>query len=196
MSDQDAFERILASLHDATLNAAQWPVPSALIDEACGIQGNALLPHLRQFARVQQTLAKAEALGASVTGLLDTHRIGVIHLDRHGRIVEANDRARAILRHGDGLSDRGGLLYARVPADALPTSSAPPCVHAVAVRGAGQTRGCPAGGLWGSTRRCAGADCRAGAGVPYRFRPSGRDSGPHAGGEPNSGLVGRRQDRA
>ena len=26
MSDQDAFERILASLHDATLNAAQWPV--------------------------------------------------------------------------------------------------------------------------------------------------------------------------
>ena len=43
MSDQDTFDRILGSLHDATLNAAQWPATSALIDEACGIQGNALL---------------------------------------------------------------------------------------------------------------------------------------------------------
>ena len=255
MSDQDAFERILTSLHDTELDAAQWPATSALIDEACGIQGNALLvsegrqdamrvlffglyyrgqrhadwereyldiyhpideriprarqlpdshlvhvtelytaeelqtsptynealprgraqdslnvhlggldgssigwslndpvtpngwessqimlikgllPHLRQFIRVQQTLAKAEALGASVTDLLDNPRVGVIHLDRHGRIVEANDRARAILHRGDGVSDQEGFLHARVPADqarlerlladALPTSSAP-----------------------------------------------------------------------
>ena len=255
MSDQDAFDRILAALHAATLDAAQWPATSALIDEACGMQGNALLvsegppdaarvlffglyyrgqrredwereyldiyhpldermprarrlpdshlvhvtelytaeelqtsptynealpranaqdslnvrldgldgssigwslqdpvasdgwassqltllkgllPHLRHFVRVQQTLAKAQALGASVTELLDTHRIGVIHLDRHGRIVEANDRARTILRRGDGMSDRGGFLRARRPPDqarlerlvaaALPTSSAP-----------------------------------------------------------------------
>ena len=254
MSDQDAFERILASLHDATLDAVQWPATSALIDEACGIQGNALLvsegrqdamrvlffglyyrgqrhadwereyldiyhpideriprarqlpyshlvhvtelytaeelqtsptynealpwgsaqnslnvhlggldgssigwslndpvtptgwesspltlikgllPHLRQFVRVQQTLAKAEALGASVTDLLDNPRVGIIHLDRHGQIVEANDRALAILRRGDGVSEQEGFLYARVPADearlerlvaaALPTSSA------------------------------------------------------------------------
>ena len=94
-----------------------------------------LLPHLRQFVRVQQTLAKAEALGASMTGLLDNPRVGVIHLDRRGRIIETNDRARAILRHGDGLSDRGGFLRAHMPADqgrlerlladALPTSNAP-----------------------------------------------------------------------
>ena len=58
----------------------------------------ALLPHIRQFVRVRQTLVKAEALGASVTALLDTPRVGVIHLDRDGRVVEANDRARAILR--------------------------------------------------------------------------------------------------
>ena len=48
--------------------------------------------------------------------------------------MEANDRARAILRHGDGLLDRGGVLSARVPADrdrlerlvadALPTAGA------------------------------------------------------------------------
>ena len=255
MSDQDAFDRILAALHAATLDTAQWPATSALLDEACGMQGNALLisegppdaarvlffglyyrgqrrvdwereyldiyhpidermprarrlpdshlvhvtelytaeelqtsptynealpranaqdslnvrldgldgssigwslqdpvasdgwassqltllkgllPHLRHFVRVQQTLAKAQALGASVTELLDNARVGVIHLDRHGRIVAANDRARAILRRGDGVADRGGFLHARVPADqarlerlvaaALPTSSVP-----------------------------------------------------------------------
>ena len=94
----------------------------------------ALLPHLRQFVRVRQTLVKAEALGASVTELLDTPRVGVLHLDRDGRVVEANDRARALLRHGDGLSDRDGVLSTRVLADrarlarlvagALPTSGA------------------------------------------------------------------------
>ena len=237
MSDQDAFERILASLYDAMLDDALWPATSALIDEACGMQGNALLvgegpkddvralflglyyrgerredwereyldiyhpidesvqrfrqlpdsrlvhthdlytaeelktspayqeglrrfsgqdglrarldgpdsshyawvtadpvapggweapqvalmrgllPHIRQFIRVRQALTHTEALGASVTGLLDNTRVGVIHLDRRGRIVAANDRARDILRRGDGLSDRDGVLRARAPAD-------------------------------------------------------------------------------
>ena len=237
MSDQDAFERILASLYDAMLDEALWPATSALIDEACGMQGNALLvgegpkddvralflglyyrgerredwereyldiyhpidesvqrfrqlpdsrlvhthdlytaeelktspayqeglrrfsgqdglrarldgpdsshyawvtadpvtpggweapqvallrgllPHIRQFIRVRQALVNAAALGTSVTGLLDNRRIGVIHLDRYGRIVAANDRARDILRRGDGLSDRDGVLRARAPAD-------------------------------------------------------------------------------
>ena len=256
MSDQDAFEHILASLYEATLDDTLWPVTSALIDEACGIQGNALLvgagppddvrvlfaqayyrgqrwedlehdylahyhpidervprvrqlpdsrlvhvtelytaeelqtsptynelmargsardgwnvrldgpdgshitwsisdpvtqggwadsqltlikgllPHIRQFICVQQALAKAEALGTSVTDLLDNPRVGVIHLDRRGQIMEANDRARHILRHGDGVSDRGGVLRGRLPADqgrlekllaaALPTSSTVP----------------------------------------------------------------------
>lgn len=49
--------------------------------------------------------------------------------------MEANDRSRAILRHGDGLTDQGRMLRARLPDDqdrleqllavALPTSSAP-----------------------------------------------------------------------
>ena len=43
MSDQDAFERILASLYDAMLDDTRWPATSALIDEACGLTGNALL---------------------------------------------------------------------------------------------------------------------------------------------------------
>ena len=42
MSDQDAFERVLASLHEAMLDDTQWPATSALIDEACGILGSAL----------------------------------------------------------------------------------------------------------------------------------------------------------
>ncbi len=93
-----------------------------------------LLPHIRQFVRVQQALAKTEALGTSVTDLLDNPRVGVIHLDRRGQIVAVNDCARTILLHGDALSDRGGVLRARVPDDhvrlerlvaaALPTSSA------------------------------------------------------------------------
>ena len=255
MSDQDAFGRILASLYDAMLDDTRWPATSALIDEACGIQGNALvvsqgqkddmrplfvglyyrgqrredwermwlevylpidecvprfrqlpdsrvvhasalytaeelktslayneglpwgsaqdgvrvrldgpdgsnitwatadpvspngwkssqlamitglLPHIRQFVRVQQTLVKAGALGASMGDLLDNSRLGVIHLDRRGQIVAANDRARSILRHGDGVVDRDGFLCARSPADhvrlerlladALSTSGAP-----------------------------------------------------------------------
>ena len=43
MSEQNAFERILASLHDATLDDTHWPATAALIDEACGLTGNALL---------------------------------------------------------------------------------------------------------------------------------------------------------
>lgn len=235
MSDQDAFDRILASLHAAMLDDTHWPATSALIDEACGIQGSALvvsggpkddirvlfaqayyrgqyredwvheylgtyhpidervprirqlpdsrvvhitdlytaaelktsptyneamlrfnaqdglnvrldgpegsniiwaiadpvtpegwtapqltllsgvLPHLRQFVRIRQALAKAEARGASMIELLENPRMGIISLDQRGRIVSVNDRARTILRHGDGLSDRDGELCADRP---------------------------------------------------------------------------------
>ena len=76
-----------------------------------------LLPHIRQFVRVRQALSDAGALGASLSELLDSTRSGVIQLERRGRIVEANDRARDMLRRGDGLFDRGGFLHARLPAD-------------------------------------------------------------------------------
>ena len=255
MSSQDPFDRILASLYDAMLDDTLWPATSALIDEACGLQGSALgvgrgpkddvqvisaglhyrgvrredlereyfevyhpvdeavprlrqlpdsrvvhvtdlytaeelrtsptynelllrsrsqdglrvrlaepdgshiswlitdpvapggwespqltlikglLPHIRQFVRVRTVLVGAEALSESLTGLLDNSRVGVLHLDSRGRIMEANDRARAILRRGDGLVDKGGVLEARVRADtdrlgkllarALPASGKP-----------------------------------------------------------------------
>jgi len=47
--------------------------------------------------------------------LLDTTGSGVIQLDRRGRIVEVNDRARDLLRTGDGLFDERGFLFARTP---------------------------------------------------------------------------------
>ena len=239
MGDQDAFERTVASLHDAMLDDSRWPGASTLIDEACGLTGNdlivsegpkddvrvlfvgaycrgqrredqerdylenyyptdervprvcrlpdsrlvhvedlltaeelktsptynemllrtggqdsmnarldgpdgssiiwglrdpvasdgwgsariamveGLLPHIRQFVRVRQALVRAEARNTTVTALLDNPRVGVLHLDRRGRIIEANDRARSILRHGDGLADGNGTLRARAPADQL-----------------------------------------------------------------------------
>ena len=76
-----------------------------------------LLPHVRQTVRVQQALAGAGALGASLAKLLDTTGLGIVQLDGRGRIVAANDRARDVLRTGSGLFDEGGFLYARAPED-------------------------------------------------------------------------------
>ena len=238
MNPLDAYEDILASLHQAALDDACWPAASALIDDACGIRGNALvvgkgsspangdilfasfcyegvrhpdrerwyfdhffpidervpriarapdsrlipitelytreelksspaynealprggyqnglnvrldardgssivwtlagpatsgawesarlrlverlLPHIRQFVLVRQALAAADALGASLSALLDNSRIGVLHLDRRGRLLAANAPALDILRRGRGLSDEGGTLHAWLPAD-------------------------------------------------------------------------------
>ena len=69
-----------------------------------------LLPHLHHFVRVRMVLADAAALASSLTGLLDNSRLSVIQLDRHGRIVAANDEAGSLLGQGTDLSDKGGSL--------------------------------------------------------------------------------------
>ena len=76
-----------------------------------------LLPHVRQFVVVRHALVEAGALGESLAGLLDVAGTGVIHLDRRGRVIAANDRAVELLRQGDRLSDRDGVLRAARPAD-------------------------------------------------------------------------------
>ena len=234
MSERHLFDRILVSLHEATIDASRWPVTSSLIDEACGTKGSYLLfghgklqsdvfffskefclggerrtdieenyfntyylvdervprirslpdsqlvhvadlyteqekrislayneclphthtqnsllvrldgpgasqivwniadpiegggwrsaqvemiqrilPHVRHFVNLRRALADAEAVGFSLSRLLDSKSCGVIQLDPHGRIVETNDFAAALLREQDGLSDRGGFLTAR-----------------------------------------------------------------------------------
>ena len=75
-----------------------------------------LFPHVCHFARVRQALADARSDGMRTMALLGTDHVGLLLLDRHGCVVEANDRARALLR-GDGLTDRGGFLHAVPPAD-------------------------------------------------------------------------------
>ena len=76
-----------------------------------------LLPHIRHFVLVRQALAAADALGASLSGLLGNSRIGVLHLDRSGRLLAANTPALDVLRRGDGLFDKDGTLQAWLPAD-------------------------------------------------------------------------------
>ena len=76
-----------------------------------------LLPHIRQYVSVRQTLVSARARGLSLTSLLGNRMVGVILLDRQGAIVEANPHARDILRRGDGLYDQNGFLRARSEAD-------------------------------------------------------------------------------
>ena len=76
-----------------------------------------LLPHVRQFVRVRRALAGARALGASMAALLGHGGAGVIQLDRRGRIAAANDCARALMRAGRGLTDRGGELGAARPGE-------------------------------------------------------------------------------
>ena len=76
-----------------------------------------LLPHIHRSILIRQALAAADALGAGLAGLLDNDRIGVVQLDRGGRVLEANGPALEILRRGDGLLDRDGALDAVLPAD-------------------------------------------------------------------------------
>ena len=76
-----------------------------------------LLPHIHQTVLTRQALAAAEALGAGLAGLLDNGGIGVVQLDRDGRVLAANGPALDILRRGEGLFDREGLLHASLPAD-------------------------------------------------------------------------------
>ena len=335
MSEQSAFERVVASLYAAMLDDTHWPATSALIDEACGIAGNALLvgegppddlrvlfvglyyrgqrrtdlereyldvyhpinegiprlrqlpdghlvpikdlytaeelktsrayneallrgqyqqgvnvllagpggarmtwsladpvvsegwgssqiamvrrltPHIRQFIRVRQALVRAQAGDTTVTALLENPRIGVLHLDRRGRILAANDRARSLLRQGEELSDEAGVLQARAPddqgrlarlvAEALPTSGA------VQVSGSmqlGRVSGLPPFVVHikpvGVPQPDYGArpvaalvpDCRAGAPSASRSRPGSQAPEADAGRESGGGLVGRRQNRA
>jgi len=190
-----------------------WVLPDPVASDGWGsarmamVEG--LLPHIRQFVRVRQALVRAEARNTTVTALLDNPRVGVLHLDRRGRSIEANDRARSILRHGDGLKDRNGTLRARAPADQARlerlVGDAPPTSGTAAVSGSMLLRrspvlppfvmhvkpvGRPATGLRRAARCGARADRRARAPASYRPPPSGQDPGADAaGGHADSACI-------
>ncbi|MDE0205787.1 MAG: hypothetical protein OXP66_07160, partial [Candidatus Tectomicrobia bacterium] len=76
-----------------------------------------LLPHIRHFVQTRLALTSAGALGASLSEQLSGKGIGVIQIGRRGRILNANDRALKVLRHGDVLFEDRGSLHASWPAD-------------------------------------------------------------------------------
>ena len=128
--------RIIWSLGDRTAPGGWSSTQTRMLEH--------LLPHLRQLVSVWQALADAEALGASLTELLEITGVGIIHLDLRGRVLEANDLASAMLRRGDGLSDPVDVLTAWAPADnirlqklltnAMPHLGGPATSGSVAVR--------------------------------------------------------------
>ena len=71
-----------------------------------------ILSHLRHYIRVRHALVSARALAASFSDLVENVNLAVIHLDRRGHVVSANERAQDLLRKGDGLSCRDGALHA------------------------------------------------------------------------------------
>ena len=76
-----------------------------------------LRPHIRHFVLVRQALEGAEAVAGGLASLLENRRIGVLYLDRRGRLLAANAPALSVLRRGDMLFDQGGTLHARRPAE-------------------------------------------------------------------------------
>ena len=171
-----------------------------------------LLPHIRQFVSFRQALAGAGALGASLMELLETTGSGIIQLDRRGRIVEVNDRARDLLRTGDGLFDERGFLFARRPEDndrlqGLLARALPPfgvrgvggsmMVGRASVPAAGAARE-PGGQAGVGHSRLAGRGAHAGRGP---FGPEAHRSGhgrggprPDRDGKPGGGIIGRRHE--
>ena len=76
-----------------------------------------LLPHIRQFVLMRQALAGGDGVARSLEDLLDDRHIGVMHLDRRGRLLAANATALEVLRQGEVLFDEGGSLHARRAAE-------------------------------------------------------------------------------
>ena len=74
-----------------------------------------LLPHLRNFVQARHALARAGSLGSTLVELLESAKIGIVRLDRHARVVAANDVGHALLRGGGELSQQDGALRAALP---------------------------------------------------------------------------------
>ena len=75
--------RIICGIADPVATGGDWQSTQLQLIQS-------LLPHVRQPVLVRQALVGADALSASLAGLLDNSRIGVLHLDRGGRVLAVN----------------------------------------------------------------------------------------------------------
>ena len=150
----------------------------------------------------------ADRFAVTINALLDDAMVGVVYLDRCGRIVEANTRARTILRHGDGLVERAGYLRAQVAADdarlrtllSHMSGSGTPCTGSIAVQRSAKLPRLavhlyPGNRRWAGDRRQArggaGTDCRSGRASADRHRARSCHVGSDASREPGGGGVGK-----
>ena len=77
-------------------------------DETAAVRS--LLPHVRRSVQIRQALAHAQAVNQPLTAWFERSRLGVLWLDRDGRLLECNSLATEILAKRDGLFlDRGRL---------------------------------------------------------------------------------------
>ena len=109
-----------------------------------------LLPHIRGLVRTRQALAKADALAAALTAVLNAPATGVLLLDCAGHVVRANDRAGELLADNRALSLRDGVLHAARSEDAQRLARL--VAHALPARGGRPAPGAMALGRGGTMR--------------------------------------------
>lgn len=96
---------VLFGLHRATGDVGPFPRDAQRFQ--------ALLPSLRNAARLHLGLIDIGYRSAIGRGNLDQLAAGVIFTDEHGRIIETNPAGERILQIGDGLTMRNGRILAR-----------------------------------------------------------------------------------
>lgn len=72
-----------------------------------------LAVHVGRLVRMRRALSAVDALGLTLSETLDQAVGGAFLLDATGRIVECNDRGRALLAAREGLTDTDGVLGVR-----------------------------------------------------------------------------------
>lgn len=73
---------------------------------------NALIPHLRQSLCTQQHLAELRTAAADITEVIDAVRHGIVIIGPGKTLLHLNSAAEHILKSGDGLGVRSGVIEA------------------------------------------------------------------------------------
>lgn len=95
------------------LDAKAGPAESADLDML-----RQLMPHLQRAAQIRRQLAHAKFLYDTAESVLDTLAIGVLLLDRDGKVFHVNERAAGIVGLRDGLAlDHQGMLSAALQSE-------------------------------------------------------------------------------